>query len=74
MNLNKLPESDNYGNYWLNEDQHIGEPAIFPFKGGPRQKGKYYISLGDDYLWSGGRLAEFDTPLMALKELRRRLG
>lgn len=77
VNLNRLPEPDDYGNYWLassNKDK-VGQPAIFPIKGDHRREGQYYLSLGDEILFGGdNRFMAFDSPLAALKELRRRLG
>lgn len=81
--LNRLPDPDAFGNYWLSGD-HTQGPAIFPrkFKIETRDKdepqivgdGTYSVWLGPDRgFLTDSRLFRifYPSPDVALRELRR---
>lgn len=66
--LSELPDPSSFGNFWFGVNGSSRDPAIFLSSISAR-----YVAMKGEagMVWENGRLAEFDTPLAALKALRK---
>jgi hypothetical protein len=81
--VRRLPEPDEYGNYWLGartykpEEGQEADPAVFPSKvlegEVVRPNGLYIVFLGSrlGFLFDRQHLVRFKTPLQALAAINK---